>query len=89
MKLAPQQQRGDRTGTLSPECVAAEIEQAWLSLAGKRRAVDIYVTRRGRVIGARDVQAQATAEFVGSYDGSVALQHFRDDVFHVWEELQR
>lgn len=89
MKLSPQQQRGDRTAALSPECIAAEIEQAWLALASKRRPVDVYVTRRGRVIWPREIQGQTTAELVGRYDSSVTLQHFREDVFHVWEELQR
>lgn len=76
---------------LTPECVAQQVENAWLRLTnlhGARR-VDVYVIRSGRVMFSSDAERYSSAQLVGTYTSAVNLHDLRDDVFHVWESMQR
>lgn len=66
-----------------------EIERAWVLLGQKRGACAVRITREGRLVGITPSGKLSDGYEVGTYTASISLSAFREDVFHVFEELQR
>lgn len=71
------------------QALELEIERAWVLLGQKRGPCAVRLTRTGRLVGLTPSNRSADGEEIGTYTGAVSLMAFRDDVFHVFEEMQR
>lgn len=84
--------RGGRHPQISPECIAIEIVEAWLRLC-KRNArygpAAVSITPRGKVLVGYDADRYAHAVEVGTFTSAISLSDLRDEVYHVWESMQR
>lgn len=66
-----------------------EVEGAWVLLTTRRRPTEVRLTKTGRIVGINRSTWSADGEVVGVYTRAVSLMDFRDDVFHVFEEMHR
>lgn len=66
-----------------------EIERAWVLIGQRRKPCAVRLTRTGRLVGLTPSNRSADGEEVGTYTPAISLSAFRDDVFHVFEEMHR
>lgn len=66
-----------------------EIEKAWVLIGQRRKPCAVRLTRTGRLVGLTPSNRSADGEEVGTYTPAISLSAFRDDVFHVFEEMHR
>lgn len=66
-----------------------EIEKAWVLIGQRKKPCAVRLTRTGRLVGLTPSNRSADGEEVGTYTPAISLSAFRDDVFHVFEGMQR
>lgn len=66
-----------------------EIERAWVLIGQLRKPCAVRLTRAWRLVGLTPSNRSADGDEVGTYTSSISLSAFREDVFHVFEEIQR
>jgi hypothetical protein len=67
-----------------------EIERGWVALCSSRRRRTVYLTSCNHLVwGDVAIERSHRSEEVGTYDTSVPLKDFRDDVFHVHDNRGR
>lgn len=71
------------------QALEIEIEKAWVLLGAKSRPTEVRLTHTGRLVGLTASNHSAGGEDVGTYTRAVSLMAFREDVFYVFEEMQR
>lgn len=75
----------------TPEALELEIERAWVALCdcGRAQGWTIYLSPTGRLFRGSRSNYTLTAVEVGTYNKAVHLEDFREDVFHVYEQIRR